>query len=84
MGEGTGDQKAIMGAICAVKKTSFDGVNCAGEGDETVTGKVRSRRACIVFTDSDVKAPNFSLEINFFIVLTRYEVFYFRVQAMKV
>lgn len=37
---GTGDQKAIMGAICAVKKASFDGVDCVG-GDDTATGTVR-------------------------------------------
>ncbi|CAN0221443.1 unnamed protein product [Pylaiella littoralis] len=40
VGEGTGDQKAIMGAICAVKKTSFDGVDCVG-GEETATGTVK-------------------------------------------
>lgn len=38
---GTGDQRAIMEAICAAKKTSFDGVDCVGEGDETATGMVR-------------------------------------------
>lgn len=38
--EGSGDQKAIMGAICAVKKASFDGVDCVGE-DATATGTVR-------------------------------------------
>ncbi|CAM9695160.1 unnamed protein product [Ectocarpus sp. 6 AP-2014] len=37
--EGTGDQKAIMGAICAVKKASFDGVDCVG-GDDAATGEV--------------------------------------------
>eukprot|EP00752_Nemacystus_decipiens_P013409 g11873.t1 len=37
---GTGDQRSIMEAICTVKKTSFDGVDCAGEGDETATGTV--------------------------------------------
>ena len=36
---GSGDQKAIMGAICAVKKASFDGVDCIG-GDESATGTV--------------------------------------------
>ncbi|CAM9933566.1 unnamed protein product [Pylaiella littoralis] len=39
VGEGTGDQKAIMGAICAVKKASFDGVDCVG-GVDTATGLV--------------------------------------------
>ena len=38
---GTGDQRAIMGAICATKKTSFDGVDCVSEGDATATGTVR-------------------------------------------
>lgn len=38
--EGTGDQKTIMEAICAVKKASFDGVDCVG-GDDTATGTVR-------------------------------------------
>lgn len=37
--EGSGDQKAIMGAICAVKKASFDGVDCVG-GDDAATGTV--------------------------------------------
>ncbi|CAM9252697.1 unnamed protein product, partial [Ectocarpus sp. 12 AP-2014] len=37
--EGTGDQKAIMGAICAVKKAAFDGVDCVG-GDDAATGEV--------------------------------------------
>eukprot|EP00752_Nemacystus_decipiens_P014959 g13318.t1 len=37
--EGSGDQKAIMGAICAVKKASFDGVDCVG-GDDSATGTV--------------------------------------------
>ena len=40
--EGTGDQKAIMGAICAVKKASFDGVDCVGV-DDTATGTVSIR-----------------------------------------
>lgn len=40
--EGTGDQKAIMAAICAVKKASFDGVDCVG-GDDAATGTVRGR-----------------------------------------
>lgn len=44
VGEGTGDQRAFMGAICAVKKTSFDGVDCVDDGDETATGKVRGTR----------------------------------------
>ncbi|CAM9987865.1 unnamed protein product, partial [Hapterophycus canaliculatus] len=39
VGEGTGDQKAIMAAICAVKKASFDGVDCVG-GDDAATGTV--------------------------------------------
>lgn len=42
VGAGTSDQLAIMGAICAVKKTTFDGVDCVGDGDATATGKVRS------------------------------------------
>eukprot|EP00752_Nemacystus_decipiens_P007213 g6456.t1 len=37
--EGTGDQKTIMEAICAVKKASFDGVDCVG-GDDSATGRV--------------------------------------------
>ncbi|CAM9345645.1 unnamed protein product [Scytosiphon promiscuus] len=37
--EGTGDQQAIMAAICAVKKASFDGVDCIG-GDDAATGTV--------------------------------------------
>ncbi|CAM9195943.1 unnamed protein product, partial [Hapterophycus canaliculatus] len=36
---GTGDQYAINGAICAVKKASYDGVDCVG-GDDTATGTV--------------------------------------------
>lgn len=40
MAEGTGDQKAIMGAICAVKKAYFDGVGCVS-GDDAATGTVR-------------------------------------------
>lgn len=39
--ERTGDQKAIMGAICAAKKASFDGVDCVGE-DPAATGTVRA------------------------------------------
>ncbi|CAM9670164.1 unnamed protein product [Ascophyllum nodosum] len=39
VGEGTGDQEAIMGAICAVKKASFDGVDCVDE-DAEATGTV--------------------------------------------
>lgn len=35
--EGTADQHAINEAICAVKKASYDGVDCAG-GDDTATG----------------------------------------------
>lgn len=38
--EGSGDQKAIMGAICGVKQGSFDGVDCVG-GDDAATGTVR-------------------------------------------
>lgn len=38
--EGTGDQKAIMEAICMIKKASFDGVDCVG-GDPDATGTVR-------------------------------------------
>ncbi|CAM9236986.1 unnamed protein product, partial [Sphacelaria rigidula] len=38
--EGKSDQKAIMSAICAVKKASFDGVDCVGE-DPDATGEVR-------------------------------------------
>ncbi|CAM9369501.1 unnamed protein product, partial [Sphacelaria rigidula] len=38
--EGKSDQKAIMSAICAVKKASFDGVDCVGE-DPDATGTVR-------------------------------------------
>ena len=40
VGKGTSDQEAIMGAICAVKKASFDGVDCVGE-DPTATGTVK-------------------------------------------
>ena len=39
VGEGRSDQEAIMGAICSVKKASFDGVDCVGE-DPTATGTV--------------------------------------------
>ncbi|CAM9952012.1 unnamed protein product [Ascophyllum nodosum] len=39
VGEGTSDQEAIMGAICAVKKASFDGIDCVGE-DPAATGTV--------------------------------------------
>ena len=39
--EGTGDQKAIMGAICAVKRAEFDGVDCVG-ADPIATGTVRN------------------------------------------
>lgn len=38
--EGTGDQKAIMAAICAVKKASFDGCDCGDDGDAAATGTV--------------------------------------------
>lgn len=37
--EGSGDQRAIMGAICGVKQASFDGVDCVGE-DDAATGTV--------------------------------------------
>ncbi|CAM9649069.1 unnamed protein product [Ascophyllum nodosum] len=37
--ERSGDQAAIMEAICAAKKASFDGVDCVGE-DATATGTV--------------------------------------------
>lgn len=40
--EGTGDQQAIMGAICTVKQAFFDGVDCVG-GDDTATGTVGPR-----------------------------------------
>lgn len=40
--EGSGDQKAIMAAICAVKKAPFDGEDCVGE-DATATGTVRPK-----------------------------------------
>ena len=43
VGEGTGDQEAIMGAICAVKKASFDGVDCVDE-DAEATGTVNLLR----------------------------------------
>ncbi|CAM9126140.1 unnamed protein product [Scytosiphon promiscuus] len=39
VGTGTGDQAAINGAICAVKKASYDGVDCVG-GDDAATGTV--------------------------------------------
>ena len=45
VGKGTSDQEAIMGAICAVKKASFDGVDCVGE-DPTATGTVKK---CVEF-----------------------------------
>lgn len=35
--EGTGDQSAINAAICAVKKASYNGIDCVG-GDDTATG----------------------------------------------
>eukprot|EP00903_Cladosiphon_okamuranus_P018639 g17154.t1 len=38
--EGTGDQKAINAAICAVKKADYDGVDCVG-GDDAATGEVQ-------------------------------------------
>ena len=41
--EGTGDQHAINGAICAVKKATYDGTDCVG-GDDTATGTVRRHR----------------------------------------
>ncbi|CBJ31644.1 hypothetical protein Esi_0270_0027 [Ectocarpus siliculosus] len=39
VGTGSGDQNAINGAICAVKKGTFDGVDCI-DMDETATGTV--------------------------------------------
>ena len=39
--EGTGDQHAINAAICAVKKATYDGVDCVG-GDDAATGTVNS------------------------------------------
>ena len=39
--DGTGDQKAINAAICAVKKADYDGTDCVG-GDEAATGTVRA------------------------------------------
>ncbi|CAN0303751.1 unnamed protein product, partial [Ectocarpus sp. 12 AP-2014] len=39
MGSGSGDQDAINGAICAVKKGTYDGVNCV-DMDDTATGTV--------------------------------------------
>ncbi|CAM9225071.1 unnamed protein product [Ectocarpus fasciculatus] len=39
VGEGTGDQNAINGAICAVKKGTLDGVDCVGM-DDSATGTV--------------------------------------------
>ncbi|CAM9430682.1 unnamed protein product, partial [Ectocarpus sp. 13 AM-2016] len=39
MGSGSGDQNAINGAICAVKKGTYDGVNCV-DMDDTATGTV--------------------------------------------
>lgn len=39
IGEGSGDQVAINGAVCAAKKGSFDGTGCVGM-DEAVTGTV--------------------------------------------
>ena len=43
VGEGRSDQETIMGAICAVKKASFDGVDCVG-GDAEATGTVKQTR----------------------------------------
>ena len=40
VGDGRSDQEAIMGAICAVKKATFDGVDCVDE-DAEATGTVR-------------------------------------------
>lgn len=37
--EGSGDQVAINGAICAAKKATFDGVDCVGV-DDAATGTV--------------------------------------------
>lgn len=39
IGEGSGDQVAINGAVCAAKKGSFDGTGCVGM-DEAATGTV--------------------------------------------
>ena len=39
IGEGSGDQVAINGAMCAAKRGSFDGTGCVGI-DEAVTGTV--------------------------------------------
>ena len=40
VGEGRNDQEAIMGAICALKKASFNGVDCVGE-DAEANGTVK-------------------------------------------
>lgn len=42
-----------MGAICAVKKAAFDGVDCVG-GDDTATGTVRSSPKRLARTRSRV------------------------------
>ncbi|CAM9160433.1 unnamed protein product [Ectocarpus sp. 4 AP-2014] len=39
VGSGSGDQNAINGAICAVKKGTYDGVSCV-DMDDTATGTV--------------------------------------------
>ncbi|CAM9622988.1 unnamed protein product [Ectocarpus sp. 6 AP-2014] len=39
VGQGTGDQNAINAAICAVKKGTYDGVDCVGM-DDSATGTV--------------------------------------------
>lgn len=46
IGEGTGDQVAINGALCAATKGSFDGVSCVG-GDGTATGTVSLLRRTV-------------------------------------
>lgn len=40
VGEGTGDQHTINAAICALKKGSYDGVDCV-DMDDSATGTVR-------------------------------------------
>ena len=39
MAEGTSDQHVLNAAICAVKKATYDGVDCVG-GDDAATGTV--------------------------------------------
>lgn len=60
MAEGSGDQKAIIGAICAVEKAAFDGVDCVG-GDDAATGTVRLYfMSCLVWKNTTI-GDNFSL-----------------------